>query len=1099
MVRYYLYKSILAVLGFLIAVTAYSQDKRYSIENLGLESDLSESSVRSIVQDDHGYLWVGTLDGLNRYTGYGFDVFRHNPKDTNSISDNTINAVFEDSKGQIWVGTQYGLNKFSWRTNQFKNFYHIDSVHNSLGSNNVFDIYEDHKGNIWVLTSRSLDLYMPEKQEFIHYEYTSSNYSRIGSYYFFNIEQGPEGKLWFGGYNGLYAFEPKEEKFYEYKPANYTGFANGFVKTIFFTERETFLLGTESGLTEFNPVSESFSTYMPGKFGFSEAHNTINHIFKLKSNKYGIGTNGGTLFYEYGDNRFVSQHFNFNGQHLQHLVSSSLVDHSNILWLGTFQNGLLKIAPNRKKFYLVNKTTYPAISSEIIASVYAPSGKDSVWIGTWGNGLNLLNINTGANKPFTQDNVQGLTDPYIHEITIDTKGRTWLGTRNGAGVFDMEARTYTHLQAMDLNYKVSDLLNTRIFNIVEDSRKRLWFTTEQGLFYLQNDSLLKLSFSEKYSIETNLFYSLHESKYYDYIWVGSEHGLIKLNAKDLSVLNTLNAGSCNQCLSNNSALSLHESHDSLLWVGTKAGLNKLSQENDSVKYFIQANTNFSNDNIYNIQEDANRNLWLSTNHGLVKFNPDNETATNYVQSDGLQGYEFNYGATYKAMDGMIYFGGISGLNYFYPDSIQKNRNKPKLTFYKAEKYLKNETITESLVGKKRVVIPNSIFGFNIEFLALEYTHPSKNQYRYKMTGMTEDWRYLGKKNNVSFSRLNPGTYELTIIGSNNDLVWNTNKKTLEIVVKASLFKSVYAYIIYGILGMLLLLWILQLRTQKLRESNQALKERQKASLKIQDQKEELANKNKNITDSINYAHRIIEAMMPTEKAFHKVLPESFLLSMPKDIVSGDFYWIAEKNEKIFVAAVDCTGHGIPGAFMSIIGFDLLRNIIEIEGIDEPAEILNKLDEGVAQTFVGAEDMELSDGMDLSFCVIDTKMNYLEFAGAMNPLYLIRDNNILEFQGDRISVGNKDEGTNKHFSNQRIPLQKDDVIYLFSDGFPDQFGGPKGKKFKYRRFRHLLLTIHKLPFDKQKAMLQKSIYKWMGNLEQVDDILLIGVKPYTDNK
>ena len=305
-----------------------------------------------------------------------------------------------------------------------------------------------------------------------------------------------------------------------------------------------------------------------------------------------------------------------------------------------------------------------------------------------------------------------------------------------------------------------------------------------------------------------------------------------------------------------------------------------------------------------------------------------------------------------------------------------------------------------------------------------------------------------------------------------------------------------AYFIYGIIIIFLIYFLGQYRTRSLRKANQVLVEKDIASREVEKQRQELAIKNKNITDSIQYAKRIQEALLPSDRMFKKLFPDSFILFKPKDIVSGDFYWIAERNNKVFVSAVDCTGHGVPGAFMSLIGFKILENIIKVQGIEKPSEILNILSMGIENTFHrNEEDYLLKDGMDLAFCVFDRDKKQLEYAGAFNPLYLIRDNKLIETRADRFSIGLKhilDEQNN--YTNHSVSIKKGDMIYLFSDGYPDQFGGSIGKKFMYRRFRHLLLTIHDLPLQEQKDSLEKSIEDWKGEeYEQVDDILVIGIR------
>jgi len=305
------------------------------------------------------------------------------------------------------------------------------------------------------------------------------------------------------------------------------------------------------------------------------------------------------------------------------------------------------------------------------------------------------------------------------------------------------------------------------------------------------------------------------------------------------------------------------------------------------------------------------------------------------------------------------------------------------------------------------------------------------------------------------------------------------------------------YFIYGIIVIPMIYFLVQYRTKSLRKANQILIEKDIASREVEKQRLELAIKNKNIISSIQYAGKIQKALLPSDMMFKKLFPDSFILFKPKDIVSGDFYWVTERGNKVFVSVVDCTGHGVPGAFMSLIGFKILENIIKEQGIESPAEILNILSIGIENTFHrDEEDYLLKDGMDLAFCVFDRDKKQIEYAGAFNPLYLIRDNKLIETRADRFSIGLKHQlNESNEYTNHFISIKKGDMIYMFSDGYPDQFGGPSGKKFMYRRFRHLLLTIHKLPLQEQKDSLEKSIEDWKGEeYDQVDDILVIGIRP-----
>ena len=299
----------------------------------------------------------------------------------------------------------------------------------------------------------------------------------------------------------------------------------------------------------------------------------------------------------------------------------------------------------------------------------------------------------------------------------------------------------------------------------------------------------------------------------------------------------------------------------------------------------------------------------------------------------------------------------------------------------------------------------------------------------------------------------------------------------------------YASVIFS-----LALLIVKSQTRKLFKVNRILKEKEQACRAIEIQKTELEYKNKSITDSLIYAQRIQEALLPSEEYFRKYLVESFIFYRPRDIVSGDFYWIGDRNGKIYVVAADCTGHGVPGALMSMIGHDLLEKIINVDKIDKPSEVLNLMSESLEKTFSREKNPGdvIRDGMDIGLCIIDKKNRKIQFSGAFFPLYIIRDYRLIDLKGDRFTLGiSSDEA---RFTNHEIDLQENDMMYLFSDGYVDQFGGTDSKKFMYRRFRYLLMTIHKFPVEDQKLILEENIKTWMGSSPQIDDMLVIGFKP-----
>ncbi|MCF8224612.1 MAG: SpoIIE family protein phosphatase [Bacteroidales bacterium] len=334
--------------------------------------------------------------------------------------------------------------------------------------------------------------------------------------------------------------------------------------------------------------------------------------------------------------------------------------------------------------------------------------------------------------------------------------------------------------------------------------------------------------------------------------------------------------------------------------------------------------------------------------------------------------------------------------------------------------------------------------------------------------------------------------EILIVRTDNGLMY-LNEDSGDLKKLGSPFKPYY--IIFAFLVMLTLFYFLfKYRTQSLKISNRNLRRRGVMARQKLKQTEFFEIRNKHIEDSLNYAQRIQKALLISKTEIRKMYPDSFILQRPKDIVSGDFYWARRIENMIFLAVADCTGHGVPGAFMSLIGLEFFRHIIVSQRIYQPALILEEINRNFDLIFDNLEDMKIRDGMDLALSVFDANTNVMQFAGAFNPMYVLRNNEIIEIKGDRNILG-PDFGFGRlPFNNHEIKIEEKDIVYMFSDGYADQFGGPEGKKFKYRRFRHLLLSIHEQPMDVQQAILENSINDWIGSNEQIDDILVVGCIP-----
>ncbi len=1100
------YFYILLLFCFSAVALSNNKPRKFNAEAIfTIKDGLSNSRINCLIQDSKGFLWIGTHDGLNRFDGYEFKIFRHWPFDSTSISNNHINAITEDKNGNIWVATASGLNLYNRKKDEFIRFLHDPTDPSSLRDNFVYTVYYDKKGYVWAKTLETLEKINIETNAVTHYKHYSDPFSYVYGRNFQCIYKDSKNKLWVGTKDGLTFFNEELEIFnrYHHQQDDPFSISNNKIKDICEDKNGNLWIATANGLNKFNRKTESFTRFFHHEYHpNSLANNHCNVVYPDKDGMIWIGSIGGINKIDPGKNEMISYTVSgLNDEYENIHVSAIVEDESNILWVGTFR-GLIKYDKKGKKFKLYSSYKGDIkFSSDIISSIYADD--DIIWLGTWGGGLNMFNRKISRVLTYSEDNdYRGyrISNNNVHAILKDSRNRIWIGTNNGVDIFNrMQMRFYPFSEAYAA-VPADVFTNNRVFDITEDNNDNIWFATNRGL--------------HKFSYKTNSFDQYYEiydkgrvlqlNKIYtavpngqNQIWLGTDNGLILYDYINKEFKQYKLHEKNGEGLSSNMIYALLNK-DSALWVGTSYGLNMLDKNKNQ---FITFNKKYGlpNNLIYAIEEDDNGNLWMSSNKGLIQFNPAKNKYRVYDIYDGLQGYEFSQGASCKNENNELFFGGTAGFNAFFPDSIKHNNHVPNIVITAFDLLGGKEKGKRQIGTKNNVVVPPSCKIFTLEFAALDFSSPNENHYAYSMTkeGHKEDWINIGTKHSATFSNLSPGHYIFKVKGSNNDLLWNNQGAELEIHIKAPLYKTNIAYYAYGVTLILLIYIFLRVRTKNLRQSNRVLREKEEASKKIAEQREKLALINKDITDSINYAKRIQEAMLPSQKTFKKILPESFILYKPKSIVSGDFYWINSKNDKIMVATADCTGHGVPGAFMSLIGIELFRRNAKILEVEKPANVLNELNKDFANIFSDIENITLRDGMDVALCSIDKKNMKIEFAGAFNPLYIIRNGNIIEIKGDRFSVGLSDleEDQNKVlFHNHVVEMKKGDIIYMFTDGFVDQFGGPREKKYKKRRFRHLLLNIHNHALDKQRQLLDESIDEWRGNLEQIDDILVIGIKP-----
>ncbi len=1098
-----------------LCLTVKAQLFETFVEHYTVDNGLSQSTVLCIKQDSRGYLWVGTQDGLNKFDGYRFHFYKFNPLDTNSLSSNWINSIVEDKNGDMWIGTQNGLNKIDRKTGIVQRFLHDPDNPASISENEVFGIAIDQNDNVWIKTTNSLNKLSLKTMQFSQHEYIQDYFTSAKSDKGFPMVIKNNG-IWMGSPFGLIFFNFDSEQFKKYTndPDDPTSISDNFVTDILKAGENNLWVATKCGLNLFNIKTKKFTRVYPYPSDLSNVSNNISTLYLSYDENLWIGTlGGGLLKYKHSTGKkqvfHVMKNDPYNNISLGYdFIISLYEDVSHNLWIGTDGKGLDKLDLKPKNFYLYrssNSENSIKLSSNIIGSLYLAN--DSIlWIGTWEHGLNILNRNTGKVLHFTDKGTDGqhIVGNNIHAIIKDSRGYIWIGTKNGISIYDPRKNTFNDVfDVFSFNFR-PNLNDLRIYSLFEDDRKNVWACTKNGLFRFEPDNNTVVPFwantSDKNSIANNTsIYAMQDSE--GYIWIGTANGLSRFDynsnkfvriGENISGKINMNDGKI-YSISNPYIYAITEDfQDGTLWIGTGTGLNHYNKKDGTFIYYTEKD-GLPNEMIYEIIQDKKGNIWFSTNRGLAVFDKKTKIVRSFDVGDGLQGLEFNNGASFFSKKGEIFFGGYNGINFFYADSMKDNPFVPNIVISSLYKTGSKGREEINIEGIEQIELSYDDRSIIINFASLEFTKPSKNNYAYILQNLSNEWNYIDNRNFQEFSNLPPGEYVLKVKGSNNDLIWNEQGTSLKIIVRPPFYSTIWAYIFYAVAVFSIIYFIISSRTRKLKQANQVLRMKQLAAIEIAKQKEELTIKNKNITDSINYAKRIQEAMLPSEFLLRKLLSQSFILYKPKDIVSGDFYWISENEGKIYVAAVDCTGHGVPGAFMSIIGFDLLRNIIKEQKTEKPSEILNLLDNGISETFSkNIHDTSVKDGMDISLTVIDKNLKTIEYAGAFNPLLVIRNNKINEIKGNRFSIGRTDN-TEQKFDNHLTHFKSGDMVYIFTDGYSDQFGGPLGKKMKHRRFRHLLLTISGLPLLKQRDFLDENFENWKGQLEQVDDILIIGVR------
>lgn len=785
-----------------------SLNKKIQFEHLSIEEGLSHSTVFSIIQDSKGFMWFGTLDGLNKYDGYSFKVYKSNPFDKSSLSNNIVFKVFEDKDKNIWIGTLGGgLNKFDRTTEKFTQYRYSSSDTNSISDDNIRTIFQDSKGRLWIGTNNGLNLFDAEKNLFKRFFHNKNSKNSLSSNYIWSIYESryKPGILWIGTYNGLNYFDVEKKLFKTFLNSKYYNYSisNNYVWSITGIDKYLFI-GTRKGLNRFNITTEKFERYLPEKNKTSSIlGENVWTIYPYKNDNLIIGTLGGGLSLTLTSAVKNSKLDFISFKHDPRLVNSLshnevwcvFVDRTGVIWVGT-DLGINKYDPEREKFSLLKNDPFNqnSISNNQVIAIHKDKS-NILWVGTR-NGLNKIDLNKNKVIRFFVDSNTGLTNNYIRAIYRLKNGKLLIGT-NGGGLLLFDELKNKFIKFNDF-YKIRSLSSENITSICEDDNNVLWIGTLGGVnkfnlktnelkIYL-NDKNVKNSLSHDYV--SSIFYSKKGN-----LLIATLGGGINLyDPVNDNFINFSENPSDSNSLSNNTVWTIYEDSKSNLWIGTNNGLNYFDFSKKQFTY-IDEKYGLEKNAIYGILEDSQENLWLSSNNGIIKFNPVTKEKHYYTTGDGLQSKQFTGNAYFKDENSTMYFGGINGLNYFNPKYIVENKIVPTIAitdfqiFNKSVQIGNNSPLKKSISETKEIILSANQNVFSFEFAALHYSNPKSNQYSYIMEGFDKDWILAGTRRFVTYTNLDAGKYVFHVIGSNNDGLWNKEGVSIAIIIEPPFYRS----------------------------------------------------------------------------------------------------------------------------------------------------------------------------------------------------------------------------------------------------------------------------------------------------------------------
>lgn len=1045
------------VLIFLFSCGVKAQDA-FNIIHYDNEEHAFKPFIYSIQQDKEGYLWIGTGDGVSKYNGFSFENFNTN----DGLAENLISCGFTDKDGTLWWGHRNG-NLSYYKNGEIKKV-----VLKNVPKAPITSIKQDEEGRIWCVIQNEGVISIDEN--FVGISHKEAFFGLE----VFDVSFANDNLMLIGANDGLHLYQvDKDGNPKKLMHPSKIPFVP--VKTITKSVNEDglFFLGTEGkGLLKIHIdlTASQFITVDEIGVGFDQF--SIEHITEDFEGNLWICTQANGLIkanYSQSINDYIDIVYLNENERLDVIPNLSFEDREGNIWLGTAGSSLFKISDND----FVKHKDKSGLLSDNIYAIYVDS---THYYFAGDKGVISENKKNGAIMIWNIKN--GLPRSSITSIFIDKEQKFWLGTKD-SGVYYGPDKNNTFKP-----FKISEDNNSNSILAINGADQYIYIATRNGLFGLNTiDSSIVHKTSEQ-GIMHNRVNGFYKDPNTPNIYVASvSNYLFRLKGNELDEIEIKSDGSIITMTSIGG--------DSLgnIWIATEGdGVYKYDRKN--VKQFTAQN-GLQSEYCYSLSGDQNGNIWIGHRGGVSKIDVSTNDIKRFDKRVGFDG-DCLPNAIFVDADNNVWFGTNKGV--FKYVSRKNTVNKiPPLTNLIGVNITGNDI--DELYTSKKIKLPYGSYKVKFNFIGLSFNNNREISYEYKLKGYDADWIKGGSDGFATYTKLEEGSYTFLVRACNSDGYCSDETASVKLIIATPYWKKTWFITLVGMGSLALIAALIYYRERRQKKVREYLEtELSKRTKEVIEQKEELEEIHKDVTDSINYAQRIQKAVIPKLSQLQEHFPDSFILFRPRDVVSGDFYWMNTTDDgRIVIACADATGHGVPGAFMSLIGSAILQDLMKRPEIDSPDKMLYALDKELMEILSTENGEQPRDGMDICVCEINTETKRVRISSAMRPYYLTNKGQVLAFKGSRYPIGGGYEGYTKEFYLDSHQLNSGDMVYLFSDGLPDQFGGPKGKKYKGRQLLNDLIEVNDKSGVEQLAHLEKKLDDWLVGYSQVDDILIIGIR------